>query len=78
MKELARLSLELSSKGHDPESFVRGDPTLTTFFSLVREEGSKHHVKWAINGPPAKRHLKMAFRWRADEGPTLNAELVAL
>ena len=26
--------------------------------------------RWAIIGPPAKRHLK-AFRWRADDGPLL-------
>ena len=47
------------------------------FFSLWREGESKYHYKWAIIGPPAKCHL-MAFRWRADDGPTLNAGLVAL
>ena len=33
----------------------------------------------AIIGPPAKRHYMhyMAFRWRADDGPTLKAGLVA-
>ena len=53
-----------------------------------REE-SKYHYKPAIKGMPAKRHLraiigapvkrhhKMAFRWHADDGPTLNAGLVA-
>ena len=30
-----------------------------------------------IVGPPAKRHLN-AFHWRANDGPTLNAGLVAL
>ena len=35
-----------------------------------------YHYKRAIIGPPAKRHL-MAFRWRADDGPTLNAGLKA-
>ena len=29
----------------------------------------------AVIGPPAKRHLN---RWRADDGQTLNAGLVAL
>ena len=35
----------------------------------------------AINGPSSARQrnaIKMAFRWRADDGPTLNAGLVAL
>ena len=32
--------------------------------------------KRVIIGRPAKRHL-MAFRWRADDGPTLNAGLMA-
>ena len=31
----------------------------------------------AFYGPPTKRYL-MAFRWRADDSPTLNAGLVAL
>ena len=39
--------------------------------------GSKYHYKRAIIGPPAKRHL-MVFRWQADDGPTLNAGLVAM
>ena len=37
----------------DPKSFVRWGPTLTTFFSLMRE----YHYLRAIIGPPAKRHL---------------------
>ena len=61
------------SKEHscaDPESFIRGDPTLTLFFFLVDEarwgeEGSKYHYKRAIIGPPASCHV--------DDGPTLNA-----
>ena len=64
----------------DPESFVRGGPTLTTFFflSFYFDEGggSEYHYKRGIVGPPAKRHL-VAFRWRVDDGPTLNAGLVA-
>ena len=54
-----------------------GGPTLTTFFKLMREKrGSKYHNKRATNDLSAKRH--MAFRWRADGGPTLNAGLVHL
>ena len=49
----------------------RGGPTL--FFV---EEGFKILLK-ADNGPPAKRHLN-GVRWRANEGPPLNAGLVAL
>ena len=37
-------------------------------------------LKSPIIGPPAKRHfnaIEIGFRWRADDGPTLNAGLVA-
>ena len=37
-------------------------------------------LKSAIIGPPAKRHfnaIEIGFRWRADDGPTLNPGLVA-
>ena len=42
----------------------------------MREGGSKYNYKRAIIGPPVKRH-KVVFLWRADDGPTLNAGLVA-
>ena len=47
----------------DPGMFARGGPTLTKFFLLqiMREGGSIYHLKWAIIGPPAKRHLKHHF-----------------
>ena len=35
------------------------------------------HASWAIIGPPAKRHLNDVPLW-ADDGPTLDASLVAL
>ena len=62
-------------RGHnscaDPESFVRGGPTLTTiFFPFFKK-----------NGPSSTRQqnaIDMAFRWRADDGSPLNAGLVAL
>ena len=47
----------------DPESFG---------FGWWGEIGSKYHYKRVTIGPPVKRHL-MAFRWRAVDGPTLNA-----
>ena len=55
----------------DPESFVRGGPTLTTvFFFLVDEERDDPNT--TISGP------SLAFCWRADDGPALNAGLKAL
>ena len=62
----------------DPESFVRGGPNLITFFLVV--EGLEDPNS-TINGPSSARQrnaIEMAFRWRADDGPTLNASLVAL
>ena len=48
----------------DPESFVRGSPTLTGFFaSFLVDEGISRAI---IGGPPAKRHL-MVFRGGADD-----------
>ena len=37
----------------------------------------KYHKKRVVIGTPAKRHF-VAFLWRADDGPTLNTDLVAL
>ena len=60
----------------DPESFFRGGPTLT---GLLGEGGSRYHT---ISGPSSARKRNaikmMAFHWRAADGPTLNADLVAL
>ena len=67
----------------DPESFVRGGPTLTTFFFLFFlrfDEGGRIQIS-LISGPSTasmRNAIKMAFRWRADDGPTLNAGFVAL
>ena len=45
------------------------------FFTWWRKRGSLYHFKRAIIGPPAKRQnaIKMAFHWRTDDGPKLNA-----
>ena len=62
----------------DPESFVREGPTLTTFFFYL-DEGRKD-PDTTISGPSTahqRNAIKMAFRWRADDGPKLNAGLVA-
>ena len=58
----------------DPESFVRGGPTLTIFFNWWGEEGSKYHYKPAIIGPPAKPR----FTGVPMMAQTLNAVLVTL
>ena len=60
----------------DPESFVREGPNLITFF-LVDEGIADPNV--TINGPSSTRQGNlMVFRWHVDDGPTLNAGLVAL
>ena len=68
----------------DPEVVRRG-PAVTTYyficfyFKMRRERiGSKYTTN---SGPPmARQHntISMAFRWRADDGPTLSAGLAAL
>ena len=61
------------------KNFIRGGPTLTTFFFLVDEGWEDPNT--TICGPISARQrnaILMAFRWRADDGPTLNAGLVAL
>ena len=61
----------------DPESIVRGGPTLTTF--LVDE--GREDPNATTSGPSSARHrntIKMAFRWRAFDGSTLNTGLGAL
>ena len=62
----------------DPESFVRGDPCGGCFFLV---DGGIEDPNTAINGPPSasqQNAIEMAFPWRADAGPTLNAGLVSL
>ena len=50
--------------------------TFVNVYSGLGQKGSNYHYKRVIISPPAKGHL-MAFRWHADNGPTLNASLVA-
>ena len=47
--------LSVTTTCADPESFVRGGQPRQRLFSLMGEELSKYHYKWAIFGPPAKR-----------------------
>ena len=62
----------------DPVSFVSGAPTLTVLFVFdeLREDPNTN-----INGllsAQLRKAILMAFRWRANDGPTLNAGLAAL
>ena len=61
----------------DPERFVRGGPTLPFYFFILFFfcEGRKDS-NTTISGPSTARQrnaIQMAFRWRADGGPTLKA-----
>ena len=56
----------------DPDSFVRGGPTLTFFFVLFF-----CFVFKFMRGNMIQIALKATFRCRADDGQTLNAVLVA-
>ena len=62
----------------DPESFVRGVQLqlfiFVFFYFLMRGGGKDSNT--TISGPSTARQrnaIQMAFRWRADAGPTLNA-----
>ena len=74
-----RTSSEGSGKAYaympcaDQESFARGDPTLA--FILV-DEGER--IQIPLKAGHHRPTSEMAFRWRADDGPTLNAGLAAL
>ena len=61
----------------DPESFVRGGPTLTFYFCfLFFSDEERNDSNTTISGPSTARQrnaIQIAFRWRADGGPTLNA-----
>ena len=59
--------------------FVRGGPTMTAFYYSFAE--GREDPNTTISGPSSARQrisISMAFRWRADDGPTLNAGLLAL
>ena len=61
----------------DPESFVKGDPTLTTFVFKVEEGGEDPSP--TLSGPSSarQRNANKAFRWHADEYPTSNSGFAA-
>ena len=52
-----------------------------SFFPFFLVEGGIEDPNTALIGPSSVRQpnaIEMAFRWRADDGPTLNAGMVAL
>ena len=51
------------------------------FFVFFHVDKEREDPKTTMIGPPSARQrnaIKMAFCWRADDGPTLNAGLIAL
>ena len=63
----------------DPESFARGGPILITlFFFFNSTKNSAQHCQIALKAGHHRPASETAFRWRADDGRTLNAGLVAL
>ena len=57
--------------GADPESFIRGGPTLITFISfLVDERRDDPNTTKSGSSSAASE----TFRWHADDGPTLYAD----
>ena len=77
--EPARLKLNCRRTCADPESFVKGDPTLTTF--VFKVDRGREDPSPTLSGPSSARQRNAfetplkAFRWHADECPTLNAGL---
>ena len=62
----------------DPEIFISRGPTLTTFFFFFLGGGGGGVDEGRKNPNTCTTISGMAFSWQADDGPTLNAGLVAL
>ena len=61
----------------DPESVFRGGPI---FYVFLVDKG-REDPNTNISGPSSARQrnaISMAYRWRADNGPPLYADLAAL
>ena len=58
-----------------PRKFCQGGPTLTLFFYGRREDPNT--TKSGLSSARQQNAIKMAFRWRADDGSILNDCLVA-
>ena len=60
--------------------FVGGGPTLPSYCFLLLVDEGWEDPNTTISGPLSARKrnaIEMAFRWRADDGSTLNAGMVA-
>ena len=58
--------------------FCQRGPTLTFYVCFLFFDEGKKDSNITISGPSMARQrnaIQMAFRWRADGGPTLNAGL---
>ena len=75
-------SYNLCTSYADPECFVRGGPNLMLgFFVFFKVGEGIEDQNITINGPSSARQrnaIQIAFSWRAEDGPTLIAGLVAL
>ena len=76
--------LSLDTGGHalsfaDPESFVRGAQNLIKALFVI-DEIRKDTNSTKSGSPQARQRnaILMAFRWQADNGPTLDVGSVAL
>ena len=61
--------------------YQRGPNLITIFFFFFFFDKGIEDPNTTINGPSSARQrnaISMAFRWRADDGPTSNAGLVDL
>ena len=70
--------LEADQSCADLENFVRGGSKFDIYFLV---DWRTEDPKTALIGPASARQrnaIEMAFRWRADDGSTLNAGLVTL
>ena len=76
-KVIRRQRLVLAMRGS--KKFHQRGPNSDNFFLMRRENIQIDNCN--LNGPSSARQrnvIQLAFRWRADDDPTLNAVLVAL
>ena len=57
-----------------PDSFVRGVQTLTDFFLVAEGRENPNTTKIGPSSASQRNAIAMAFPWRVDDGPTLNAD----
>ena len=62
----------------DLESSVRGGQTLTFFLLIDKGREDPNTTISGTSSALQRNAIIMAFRWRTDDGPILNAGLVAL